>query len=249
MEKFNDALVSLDGLNKELELFVPSLGKKVKFKGLTTKQQKDAVKSALEKVFSGISFSLLVNSIINENSFEKVEFLTCDRSYLLVALRAASLQKLYKKDDKEIDLSFVLSNNFSVPSALKTAEITDDNIKVKLSIPTLARDTAINIETKKKIAPLPDDDNLAKEAVGEIYINELAKYIDVVSITSAGNVIDLEFDKLFLSQKIQVIEKLPLSINNKLIDFINEAKAFEKKYFERDGVSVDIDIDQTLFTV
>ena len=136
-----------------------------------------------------------------------------------------------------------------MPSALKTAEITDDNIKVKLSIPSLARDTAINIETKKKISPLPDDDNLAKEAVGEIYINELAKYIDVVSITSAGNVIDLEFDKLFLSQKIQVIEKLPLSINNKLIDFINEAKAFEKKYFERDGVSVDIDIDQTLFTV
>lgn len=249
MEKFNEALASLDSLKKEFELFVPSQGKKVKFKGLTTKQQKDAVKSALEKAFSGISFAILANSIIKENSLEKIEFLTSDRSYLLAALRASSLTKLYKKDDKEIDISFVLSNNITLPSDIRTLEIVEDNLKVKASIPNFTRDTAINIETKKKLTPLPDDDNLAKEAVGEIYINELAKYIDSIHITTGSDIVELTFDSLTLTQKIQVLEKLPLSVNNKLIDFINNAKAFEKKYFEKDGVSVDIDIDQTLFTV
>jgi len=249
MEKFNEALSSLDSLKKEFELFVPSLGKKVKFKGLTTKQQKDAVKSALEKSFSGISFALLANSIIKENCQEKIEFLLSDRSYLLVALRAASLHKVYKKEDKETDLTFILDNNISLPNDVKSTEIVDESVKVKASIPTFTRDTNINIETKKKISPLPDDDNLAKEAVGEIYINELTKYINTVSVNTGSDVVDINFDELTLSQKVQVLEKLPLSVNNKLIDFINASKAFEKKYFEKDGTSVDIDIDQTLFTV
>ena len=249
MEKFNEALASLDSLKKEVEIFVPSLGRKVKFSGLTTKQQKDAVKTALEKSFAGISFALLANSIIKENSSEKIEFLTTDRSYLLVALRATSLHKLYKKDNNETDLSFILNNNIPYPSELKTCEIVDNNVKIIASVPTFTRDTSINLETKKKISPLPDDDNLAREAVGEIYINELAKYIDSVSINTGTNLVELKFDTLSLAQKIQVLEKLPLHVNNKLIDFINNAKAYEKKYFEKDGVSVDIDIDQTLFTV
>jgi len=103
MEKFNEALASLDSLKKEVEIFVPSLGRKVKFSGLTTKQQKDAVKTALEKSFAGISFALLANSIIKENSSEKIEILTTDRSYLLVSLRRTSLHKLYKKDNNETD--------------------------------------------------------------------------------------------------------------------------------------------------
>jgi len=249
MENLNEALASLDVLQKDFDLFVPSLNKKVKFKGLTTKQQKDAVKSALEKAFSGISFAILANSILKENSLEKIELLTTDRSYLLVALRAASLNKLYKKEDREIDLSFILSFNTPLPSELKTTELVEDNVKINVSIPTLAKDTSINLETRKKLIPLPDDDNLAKEAVGEIYINELVKYINTVTINNSSNLIELEFDKLTLTQKIQVLEKLPLSINSKLIDFINSAKAFERKYFENNGTSVEIDIDQTLFTV
>ena len=64
MEKFNDALASLDSIQKNFDIYVPSINRKVKFKGLTTKQQKDAVKTALEKAFSGISFALLANAVI-----------------------------------------------------------------------------------------------------------------------------------------------------------------------------------------
>ena len=66
MEKLSTALNSLDSLTKSYEIFVPSLNRKVKFKGLNTKQQKDAVKSALEKTSAGLSFSLLLNSILKE---------------------------------------------------------------------------------------------------------------------------------------------------------------------------------------
>jgi len=249
MEKFNDALSSLDSLQKHFEIFVPSLGRKVKFKGLTTKQQKDAVKTALDKTFSGISFALLINSILNENSLEKINFLISDRNYLLVSLRALSLSKVYKSGDKEIDLSFLLNYNTPTQKSDTTAEITDDNVSLKLSIPTINKDTQINIETKKKLQPLPDDDALTKEAIGEIYINEIVKYIDSININNNGNIVELNFENLTIQQKIQIVEKLPLTLNNKIIDFINNCKTLEKKYFELDGNTVNVSIDQALFTV
>lgn len=249
MEKFNDALNSLDSLQKHYEIFVPSLGRKVKFKGLTTKQQKDAVKSALDKSLSGISFALLVNSIVTDNSLEKVNFLLTDRNYILVALRACSLSKIYKTADKEYDLSFVLDYNTPISDSIKQAEVIEDNIKLALSIPTIQKDTLINIEARKKLEPLSKDDDLTREAIGEMYIHELVKYIDSLTINNNGAVTELNFNNLNILQKLQVVEKLPLLLNNKVIEFINNSKALEKKYFDYNGEVIDIGIDQALFTV
>lgn len=249
MEKLSSALNSLDSLTKSYEIFVPSLNRKVKFKGLNTKQQKDAVKSALEKTSAGLSFSLLLNSILKENCQEKVEFLLTDRSYIAACLRVLSLSPIYGKDENKQDLTFVLTNNIPLPVELKAAEISEDNIKLTLSIPTFIRDSIVNIETKKKLLPLPDNDDLPKEVVGEIYINELVKYIDKLTIIDNGAVTDINFDELTVLQKVQLIEKLPLTVNTKLLDYINRVKLFEKKYFTHNNNVVDISIDPTLFTV
>jgi hypothetical protein len=249
MEKFTSALNTLDSLSKSFEIFVPSLNRKVKFKGLNTKQQKDAVKSALEKATAGVSFSLLLNSILRENIQEPADLLLSDRSYIAVCLRVLSLSSTYKKEDETVNLDFVLNNNLPLPTELKTAEIVVDNIKITAAIPSLSRDNSINIESKKKLAPLPDNDDLPKEAVGELYINELTKYIDKVDINNNGNVVSIVFDELNLAQKTQLVEKLPLTINTKLIEFINSVKLFEKGYFTNNGKEVDINIDPSLFTV
>jgi hypothetical protein len=249
MEKFTSALNTLDSLSKSFEIFIPSLNRKVKFKGLNTKQQKDAVKSALEKATAGVSFSLLLNSILRENIQEPVDLLLSDRSYIAVCLRVLSLSSTYKKENETVNLDFVLNNNLPLPTELKTSEIVVDNIKITAAIPSLSRDNSINIESKKKLAPLPDNDDLPKEAVGELYINELTKYIDKVDINNNGNVVSIVFDELNLAQKTQLVEKLPLTINTKLIEFINSAKLFEKGYFTNNGKEVDINIDPSLFTV
>ena len=87
MEKLTSALNTLDSLSKSFEIFVPSLNRKVKFKGLNTKQQKDAVKSALEKATAGVSFSLRLNYILRENIKEPADLSLYDRRYIWVFLR------------------------------------------------------------------------------------------------------------------------------------------------------------------
>jgi len=247
MENFNSAIATLDSLAKIYEIFVPSLNKKVKFKGLTTKQQKDAVKCALDKNVAGVVFSNLVNSIITENSLEKNSYLLSDRNYIIACLRVLSLSKTFQTEEGEKDLSFITSFSTPVPEILKSREIVEDDITLKLSIPTLEKDTFVNNETRKKLAPLPDDDNFAKESIGEVFVNELIKYIDVFSVKSPA--VTINFNDLTFQQKVQLVEKLPLNLNTKLVDYINETKAFEKKYFVLNDKELDISIDPTLFTV
>jgi len=250
MDNFSNTLNLLESLNRTFEIFVPSLNKKVKFKGLTTKQQKDAVKSALEKSFSGIAFASLLNSILNENSLEKNDYLLTDRSYIIVSLRALSLSPNLKRDDNSnLDLTPPISNNVAFPDTLKAQEIVDGNLKLTVSIPKISKDNLINAETKKKITPLPDDGDMPKEAVGEIFINELVKYIDKLTINNSGTPSEIEFDKLNFNQKIQILENLPISINSLLIDYINKVKEEEKKLFTINNQEINVEVDQTLFTV
>ena len=61
MDNFSDAISSLNNLAVQYDIYVPSVNRKIKFKGLNTKQQKEAVKSALETGFIGVSFSLPFN--------------------------------------------------------------------------------------------------------------------------------------------------------------------------------------------
>jgi len=250
MDNFSSALNSLESLTKAYDIFVPSLNKKVKFKGLTTKQQKDAVKTALDKNITGLTFSNLLNKIISENSLEKNVYLLTDRNYIVTALRVLSLSTKVTVEEEEKDISFVTNFNLPLPEELKKLDISDDNVLISVSIPTLEKDTFVNNETRKKLAPLPDDDNFAKESLGEVYVNELIKYLDKVSVTAGGNVNVIVMNDLTFDQKTQLVEKLPLNINTKLVNYINNVKAFEKKYFTSpSGEELDINIDPTLFTV
>ena len=249
MDNFNSALTSLESLNKSYDIFVPSLNKKIKFKGLTTKQQKDAVKTALDKAFAGISFANLTNSIINENALEKIEFNILDRNYILVALRALSLSPSLTRENDTIDLTFVLNNNTAIPADLKTRELIDSNLKIFVSLPTLTKDTFVNSETKKKLLPVADNDNLPSEAVGEMYINELVKFIEKIEINDGTKPVEVVFSQLTFPQRVKIVENLPLTANTKLVGYINEVKQFEKKYFTQNDKDVEIDLDPSLFTV
>jgi len=248
MDNFSDAISSLNNLTAQYDIFVPSLNRKIKFKGLNTKQQKEAVKSALETGFIGVSFSNFLNTIIKDNTCENVEFLLTDKNYILTCLRVLSLSKDIKIDNTAIDFSFILDNNTALPDQLKQREINDNNLKVNLQIPSLTKDTEINRETVKKIGQ-DKNESLSKEAVGEMFINELVKYINKISIDNNSKIVELNFKDITFEQKVQLVEKLPLTLNSKIFDYINEVRNFEKNVFIKDGKQLDLTIDPSFFTV
>jgi hypothetical protein len=243
MDNFNNILNSLNELTKSYSVFVPSLNKEIKINGFTAKQQKEAIQCVMDKDFAGISFAILVSEMLLNNLVEKTPILLSDKNYVLVCLRALSLSSQYKNLNGEtIDLSAILNNKTPLPDNLKAETITDGDITIIIENPTLQTDIFINSETKKKLLSINPNQTLSRESLGDLYIDEILKYIKHIKTPKA----EIKSDELTFNQKYQIVEKLPLSATTKIVNFINNIKDFEKSLLLPEK---EINIDPTLFTV
>jgi len=248
MDNFNDILNSINDLNKIYEIFVPSLNSKVKFTGLTAKQQKEVLQTVLDKDLTGVSFSILISDIIINNLIDKnTNLLSADKNYIITCLRVLSLSSKYKDlDDQEIDLTPLLTNNISLPKELTSISLDEGDLQVSVEIPSLIKDKLVNIETRKRIlASSGATTEITKDALGELYINEIVKFIKTLKTPKT----QVNFDDMTFNQKFQIVEKLPLAITSKIISFINNIKDFDKKLFFINNKEYNIAIDPTLFTL
>ena len=248
MENFNDILNSLSEINKHYEIYVPSLNCKVGFTGLTAKQQKEVLQTVLDKDLTGISFSILVSDIITNNLTDKnINILSVDRNYIITCLRILSLSSKYRNlDEEELDLTPILSNNIPLPQEIKGATFNEGDLQVVAEIPLLTKDKSINIETKKRILTTNSTTSeITKDALGELYIGEITKFIKSLKTPKA----EILFNDMTFNQKFQIVEKLPLSITSKIVTFINNVKDFDKKLFVLNNKEVNIAVDPTLFTL
>jgi hypothetical protein len=248
MDNFNDILNSLNEINKSYEIFIPSLNCKVGFTGLTAKQQKEVLQTVLDRDLTGISFSILVSDIIINNLTDKnINLLSIDRNYIITCLRIFSLSSKYRNlDDEEVDLTPILSNNIPLPQENKSITLNEGDLQVIVEIPSLNKDRTINIETRKRIlAASSSTTEITKDALGELYIGEIIKFIKSLKTPKT----EVIFNDATFNQKFQIVEKLPLSITSKIVTFINSIKDFDKKLFMLNNKEVNIAVDPTLFTL
>lgn len=246
---FNNIISNLEGSCNTVGIFVPSLNREVKFKVLNAKQHKEILSSALDNIAAGVSFSITLSECIIDNCIEKVELVSTDKSYVAVALRSLSLSKECTIDGKIHDLDQFLSKKDHISKESQDITISDDNLKIKLSIPTLNKDIAVNKETQKKIkSSNSDEKNRTRESIGEMYTNEFIKYIISIELNVNGEAVVVELNSLTHSQKQRVVERIPLSIANKIMSYIANIKDIEKKFLALDGQSIDL-IDPSFFTI
>ena len=251
MENAANLLTSLDKINSSnlISVFIPSQGREVKFKLLTAKQHKDILGTIMDKNSSGITLSLILTNIIQTNSTEKIEYLTSDKTYILIALRAASLFSKVKIDDIEYDLNKILVNKLIFNTNLKTDQIKEPSFTINVSVPTLDKDASINRESKKKLMEVSADEDVGKQSLSEIYINEFIKYIDSIEFNNESGSTKVEFKDLAYNIKRQIIEKLSMPVATKLIDYSNRIKEEESKFLTDGDQKVNISIDQAFFTI
>jgi hypothetical protein len=248
MDNFNDILNSLNEINKSYEIFIPSLNCKASFTGLTAKQQKEVLQTVLDRDLTGISFSILVSDIIINNLTDKnINLLSIDKNYIITCLRILSLSSKYRNlDDEEVDLTPILSNNTPLPQENKNLTLNEGDLQVIIEIPSLNKDRNINVETRKRIlATNSSTTEITKDALGELYIGEIIKFIKSLKTPKT----EVIFDNATFNQKFQIVEKLPLSITSKIVTFINSIKDFDKKLFTLNNKEVNIAVDPTLFTL
>jgi hypothetical protein len=237
MSDIKSFLDELKQLNEKdcFDVYVPSLGKSVPFKALSVKQHKDIVKTLLSGVEGTILVTKVFNDIIQENSLQPISFKHYDRSKILVEIRQQSISNKVIIDDQEYLITDLPKYNAKFT---ESAEFKYKGITVKVNIPTLDLDSKITEKCVTEISKFTSDDKKIGNSVNILLAYELMKFIESIQIDDA-NII---FNETGTYDKKNIIENLPLKLNNDILEFITKYKEYEQELFTySNGTKLNID--------
>lgn len=220
--------------------YVPSLQKKMDFRPLSIKQQKDLIKSSMDRNLSGITFSNILNQIIVDNSIQKSEYLVTDRYPIIVALRKQAFGGLYdvveEEKKKTFDLGVILERELTY-SEPKMVEIMlkDTELTVRLEVISLENDIKINNYQLDKLKKDKTED--ISETVGSLFVYEILKFVSKVIIGKE----EVDMVNLPVKDRLSIIESLPVTMNNLILEYIQNLRKDENEYITIDGELLPLD--------
>ena len=124
-----------------------------------------------------------------------------------------------------------------IPFKLKDeALVKFDNLKLTLKVPTLREENSILTKCEQDISTEQDQ---LKDGVGKLYIYELLKYIQSVQVDD--DILDLSDVKI--SERVKLVEKLPLSVYTKVSSFIEDINKYNSDLLTVDEEEISIDVE------
>tara|TARA_E500000318_G_scaffold111543_2_gene130504 strand:+ start:878 stop:1564 length:687 start_codon:yes stop_codon:yes gene_type:complete len=217
-------LKNLKTIQKEVDIFVPSLQADIKFKPLTLKHQKSILDNVELNAISIVVFYNKLNDIIQELGNQ--DFNIIDRPNIILSLR----EKINKKYGK-FNLSKLITSNreLKLINLVKTVE-TNDFI-FELASPSFKVDSESNNYLIKNF-------KTENKLLGKLYISELTKFTKSVTIKSDNE--KVEFSDLTVEEKFDIIENIPSSSIAEVYNYIKEVREFETQFITQNDDIVEI---------
>lgn len=224
-----------------VSVYVPSAKRELSFKPLSVKQQKDLIKTGLDGVLSGITLSNVINNIVAENCTENYNFLVFDKIPIILNLRRQSFGNIFtiSDDDKQktFDLDKILDRDlkYSTDETSWKVEIDGVKLSINVEISNLKDDTKINEFQLDKLKKLKDEQ--LSETIGSLFIYEILKFVTKIQVDNE----ELDLTKLSLKDRLNVIENIPATFNNNVLEYIQIFRKEESNYVTIDGEAMPID--------
>lgn len=227
LEKFSDDKVTV---------YLPSLKKEIEASPLTIKQQKDLISSSLDGLKGAINYNKTLNKVVLDCTDLK-DLKLYDKLPIIIGLRKNALGDNYTDGDEKIDLERVLGNIKKVPLEIKdTKSVKFKNLVLNLAVPTLKQE---NILLNKVEQDLNNETDDMQRGVGLLYIVELLKYI--VSLKVDDEVLD--FSEIRISERIEIVENLPLGVYNEVSNFIQAVTLYNNSLTTLDDFEFSVESD------
>lgn len=235
-------LSKLNDLNNSnlILVYVPSAKREMLFKPLSVKQQKDLIKSGLDGALSGITISNIIGEIILDNSVDKYDFLVTDKLPILLALRKQSFgsEFILKENDEEIsfNLDDILKKhlNYSFDTQVEI-KLADSDVIAHADVIKIQDDIKINQYQLEKLRK--NKDEAISETVGSMFIYEIIKFVTKILIGED----ELDLTTLPIKDRITVIESVPVTLNNSILEYIQQFRKEEAEYVTVNGKVLPID--------
>jgi len=223
-----------------ISVYVPSSKKEMQFRPLSVKQQKDLIKSGLDGALAGITISNIIGEIILDNSVDKYDYLVTDKLPILLALRKQSFGStfLLKEGDEEteFDLDDILKKelNYSFDSQVEI-KLANSEVVAHVDIIKIQDDIKINQYQLEKLRK--NKDEAISETVGSMFIYEIIKFVTKILIQNDT----LDLTTLPIKDRLTVIESVPVTLNNSILEYIQQFRKEEAEYVTIDGKVLPID--------
>ena len=225
--------------NHNVDVYVPSVSRNVKFKPMTISHQKKIISAALENTLVGhVNHSMLTCEIIKECCLEPdIELYALDKGPILVGLRCQTLG--YDVDTQDEDGNTVKTNIESHVKSFPTIEIAEDltvseeivydNIKIKTKPHTLDQEHDISKKIYNKIKTNKfENAETVKNTFGDTIIHEYIKFIKSIEI----NDIHVSFDINHLPTLVKVVESLPITVSSEILKKLNKFRKIEDSFMK-----------------
>lgn len=265
------------------EIYVPSLDKKLMFREIRSSQQKRLIKAIIDSPAYNTEFIFALREIIKENCVDNTvdigTFTTFDKMIIALMMRAMSISNdidlqfeysdskeqdengkpIIKKLVRKIDLKNLVDSAIEKVK-ISSATITDEKemFEIFCGLPTINDEYRLESELRKNVTSIEiKNEKELRDTVGEVFTNEIVKYIKQINIKNENNeIIQLNLKDLKFVDRLKILSQIPAKLNNKIINYINSVnKEFEKVILfsevidEKTTVEQRLKIDASFFTV
>jgi hypothetical protein len=224
-----------------VSVYVPSARKEMKFRPLSVKQQKDLIKSGLDGNLSGITLSNVINQIVLDNATEKHTYLVTDRFPVILSLRIQAFGSEFSitENEKKItfDLKDIVSRKLSFTFPEKASlDLYKTDLSAEVDVIALETDIKVNEFQLDKLKKNKESDNIG-DTIGSLFIYEIVKFVTKIIIGKE----EIDLASAPIKDRLSVIENIPATLNNKILDYIQKFRKEENEYITIDGNTLPVD--------
>lgn len=238
-----------DVTNVAYDIFVPSLNRTVKFKAITTGQQKSLIKSVLDKELMGVTFNFALNKIIQENCTEPVQLTVADRTPIAVQLRVISLGSEVTIEKNKFSIEKLCADIKAGKKSVahKESEIVEGDVKLLTGNPTLTTDNQGLDYLIKALKNDVSDKTKSSNMFAAMLTVEISKYINTVEVGTDGEAI-VDFKLITVPQRVNVVDSLPAGLVKQMLEVNTTLKKQEEVYTTTEK-GEQFTVDSSFFTV
>lgn len=241
--------------NETISVFVPSVGKVIKFAPLTVKQQKELISSSVDTDFENLSFLNTLSETIMTNCLTTTaKILVTDKPLIALQLRSVAVSPVLvvgddSKGNFEVNIEdHVKSVSGNVPPPVDDMVVMHGPVEIQCRVPDLETDIKYNKQFTKRVRGPKTNKLKVTDVIGDVYVSELVKFIKSVKI--GEDIIDVD-EGVSVSNMVEIFENLPMQISSKLAEIIKQLREIEEISLNPSELPEDlsISIDASLFTI
>jgi hypothetical protein len=232
-----DAIKSIQD-NNVYSVFIPSLQKSLLFKEMTTKQEKMIVKTIVDSPVYNSEFIFAIREIIKENCAEDldVDSLTIiDKTAICLAMREKSIGEVftYTFKDTEKTKDIVIKDYIDKFKSIKIPEdkeVGTDDVRIMCTYPTILTEFKLESEFRSNVDDLGINSVAeARTAIGNVFTNEIVKYIKSITINKNGAFVSLDMANFNFKDRIVILEEIGNTAIREVVKYIEDANKIIKE--------------------